>query len=519
MWFVVTTSIFAQKKAPPENWFNLDYKTAKVNGVATEKAYRELLKDKTPKTVIVAVIDGGLDYKHEDLKDVMWINPGEIPDNGIDDDNNGYIDDIYGWNFLGGSDGSSYEYDNLETTRIYAKYKEKFENEDGSLNTQYAGSKEYDLFVKARKYYKKSFSEASFYNEFYGNMLANAKNLLDRNPKKSDLDRLKPSSPQEKQYIILAKIIQKTGGLDKSPIVGYIEDARKHFANQLEYNLNLSYDPRYIVGDDYNNVKEKFYGNKHIDAPNAEHGTHVAGIIGANRKNNIGILGVSNSVRIMGLRVVPDGDERDKDIANAIYYAVDNGAKVINMSFGKLLSPDKAIIDAAVKYAMSKDVLLVHAAGNDAKNIDTMDNYPTAVFEGGNFIAPNWIEVGASSWEKGKYVTANFSNFGKNKVDVFAPGVDINSCAPGSKYEVQSGTSMAAPVTAGVAALLRAYYPELTAEQTKAIILESAVVYKKKVLVPGSNKKKVKLSELCKTGAIVNAYEAVRLAEERTTTK
>jgi subtilisin family serine protease len=291
-----------------------------------------------------------------------------------------------------------------------------------------------------------------------------------------------------------------------------LEESTNEVNKFVDYNYNLDFDSRSIVGDNYNDVNERKYGCNRVMGPKAEHGTHVAGIIAASRYNGTGIDGVADNVKIMVLRVVPDGDERDKDVANAIRYAVDNGAKIINMSFGKSFSSNKNVVDEAIKYALSKDVLLIHAAGNDAKNTDIEDNFPKVDIEKG-VNASNWIEVGASSWKLKKYLTADFSNYGKNRVDVFAPGVDINSCIPESKYAVYSGTSMAAPVTAGVAALLKSYYPQLTAPQIKDIILKSSIKYKKKVLIPGKNKK-VKLSELCKTGGIVNAYSAVFMAEQ-----
>jgi subtilisin family serine protease len=309
------------------------------------------------------------------------------------------------------------------------------------------------------------------------------------------------------------KEIAKTGGAKNSPVQKQLSEAKNSLDKSVNFQLNTSFNPRTIVGDNDDDNTSPFYGNNKVQGPGPEHGTHVAGIIGANAGNEIGVKGVCPQAKIMTLRAVPDGDERDKDIANAIRYAVDNGAKVINMSFGKSFSPHKNWIDEAVQYAESKDVLLVHAAGNDAKNLEFNDNFPTPYLQGSHQSVNNWIEVGASSWKKGKELTASFSNYGKNKVDVFAPGEDILSTMPGNKYEEMSGTSMASPVVAGLAALIRSYYPSLTAVQVKDIILKSAVVYNKKVKIPGT-KKKAKLSELCKTGAVVNAYEAILLANQ-----
>jgi subtilisin family serine protease len=254
-------------------------------------------------------------------------------------------------------------------------------------------------------------------------------------------------------------------------------------------------------------------------ASTAMHGTHVSGIIAGARNNGIGIDGIADNVRIMMVRAVPDGDEHDKDIALAIRYAVDNGAKVINMSFGKSFSPQKQWVDEAVRYAESKGVLMVHAAGNDGANIDTAYNFPTPVFKSDGNIATNWITVGASGDPKNGGLVASFSNYGKKNVDVFAPGVNIYSSVPtGNAYANESGTSMASPVTAGVAAFLLEYYPTLTAQQLKYIIEKSSVVTNVPVTIPGTDQK-AKLSDISKTGGLINVYEAAKLAESMTSNK
>jgi subtilisin family serine protease len=290
-------------------------------------------------------------------------------------------------------------------------------------------------------------------------------------------------------------------------------EALKHIQVQVDYQYNLSFDPRPIVGDDYSNDKERLYGNADVTGPNADHGTHVAGIIGAVRDNAIGIKGIADHARIMVVRVVPDGDERDKDVANGIRYAVDNGARVINMSFGKGYKWDKEIVDEAVRYAMSKDVLLVHAAGNDGKDLEMESNYPTRVYADSNGMAGAWIEVGASGWVNDSTLVAPFSNYGKTKVDVFAPGESIYSTTPGSHYANHDGTSMASPVVAGLAALIREYYPKLTALQVKDIILRSVLKVDHPVIVRVDGKPaKVMLSDISVSGGVVNAYQALQMA-------
>lgn len=503
------------QKAAPDNWFNLDVKKNKVWGVSTERAYQELPIGKNKEKIIVAVIDAGTDINHEDLKNVLWVNKNEIPGNGIDDDKNGYIDDIYGWNFIGGKEGNVKE-DTYEYVRVLAAYK-GLNLKEGELPT-FKNDDEREMYLSARDLYDKNFNELNGQYQQFKSIVSIIEGMImrtgTRTPTMDQMNAIKVDQKQDKQILMIAKYIVKTGGLDKSPIMAQFSDAEKQLKTMVEYNLNMDFEPRNLVGDNYADVNERFYGNNQVDAPNTEHGTHVAGIIAADRTNDTGIKGICGEALIMTLRVVPNGDERDKDIANAIRYAVDHGAKVINMSFGKKLSPQKQAVDEAVAYALSKDVLLVHAAGNESENLAIHKFFPSPKFIGSTTSVPNWIEVGASGYKKGKKGrVAVFSNYGKNEVDIFAPGVDIHSTIPGSLYKDFDGTSMASPVVAGVAALVRQNYPNLTAAQTKQILLKSALPCNEKVLIPGT-KTKTKLSELSATGAIVNAYEALILADK-----
>lgn len=500
---------FAQKP----NWQNLDLKTDSTFGISTEKAYNELLKGKKSVPVIVAVLDGGVDIEHEDLKAIVWLNKKEKVGNAKDDDKNGYIDDIHGWNFLGSSKGSI-NYETLELTRLVRRDNSKFANADAT-SVKAAELPAFETYQKNKAELDKELAEARIgYDRFSG--IKNAidalvKKIGKENPSVEDFQSFKPADDMEAniQRIMVAQL--KNSSFDefyKTQIV----PAYEHYKNQVEYNLNVDYDPRDIVGDDPDNSRERFYGNNDVAGPDARHGSHVAGIIGAPRSNEIGIKGVADRVIIMGVRSTPNGDERDKDVANSIRYAVDNGAKVINMSFGKSYSWDKGIVDEAVKYAVSKDVLLIHAAGNDNKNLEVESNFPDPEYIGGGKAA-SWITVGASSWTNDGKIKASFSNYGKTKVDVFAPGVDINSTVPGSKYEKLSGTSMAAPVVAGLAGLIRSYYPKLTALQVKDIILKSVIKVDQSVEIKtDTDSKTVPFSDLCVTGGIVNAYEALKLA-------
>jgi subtilisin family serine protease len=517
--FGLAVSAQTPEAKAPVNWFNLSYQNDHVYGVGTERTYTELVKGRKADTVIVAVIDGGVDYEHEDLKGVMWHNPGEIPGNGIDDDKNGYVDDVYGWNFIGGKDGKNVQYDNLELVRLYRPLYKKFNGRDpATIGPEQKG--EYDQYLSLKTSYDKEVKEVkdglealkSFQRIFDGmgkeiKQQQNVDTVLYTN-----FLAYKPSDTYKKIYFLLKTIIKTQADWDQ--IQKELAEAPKQLQDMLDYNLNLDYDPRSIVGDNYEDPNERYYGNNDVKGPDALHGTHVAGIIAANRFNNIGVMGVASPVKIMAIRCVPNGDERDKDVANAIRYAVDNGAKIINMSFGKSYSYNKAIVDEAVKYAESKGVLLVHAAGNDNKDNDHTDNFPNDEYLSGG-TASNWIEVGALSWKSGKYAVAPFSNYGQTKVDVFAPGVDINSAKSNGGYIDESGTSMASPVTAGVAAMLKCYFPDLTPAQIKEIIEKSTdkSMAKKKVIKPGEKKKKVKFRTLSKTGGTVDLYAAFKMAE------
>lgn len=486
---------FAQKP----NWQNLDLKADSTFGISTEKAYNELLKGKKSTKVIVAVLDGGVDINHEDLKSLIWLNKKEKAGNGKDDDKNGYIDDVNGWNFLGSAKGSINQ-ETLELTRLIRRDQQKFANLDATAVAP-ADLPAFQAYQKNKAAFDEELLEAKTGLERFNGIKTAIDNVVKKigkaEPTAEDFAALKPADQMEGN--VQRIMTQQLKGVtfkefyDAQIVRGY-----EHFKSQVDYNLNLEYDPRPIVGDDPNNSKERFYGNNDVAGPDAMHGSHVAGIIGADRINELGIKGVADNVLIMGVRCTPNGDERDKDVANSIRYAVDNGAKVINMSFGKAYSWDKSVVDEAVKYAVSKDVLLIHAAGNDNKNLETGSNFPNPEYTAGG-TAATWITVGASGWENNETLKASFSNYGQTKVDVFAPGVNINSTVPGSKYQKLNGTSMASPVVAGLAALIRSYYPKLKAAEVKDIIMKSVV-------------KSEYLTDKCVTGGVVNAYEALKLA-------
>ncbi len=499
--------------AQKPNWQNLDLKSDTVFGISTEKAYRELLKGKKSTPVIVAVLDGGVDINHEDLKRIIWINKKEVAGNGVDDDKNGYVDDLNGWNFLGGKTGSI-EHEALELTRLVRRDQARF----AGLTAATVPIKDkaaFDEFIANRTKLEEDLSKArSGFASISGFKMALdpvVKKIGKESPSLKDVEDFKPQGEREAAVKdALLEILKDTDF--KSFYEEQIMEGVKYYGNQINYNLNVDYDPRSLVGDDPNNSKERFYGNNDVKGPDALHGSHVSGIIGADRSNSLGIKGVADNVLIMGVRNTPNGDERDKDVANAIRYATDNGAKVINMSFGKSYSWDKAVVDEAVKYAVSKDVLLVQGVGNDNKNIDVEPNFPNRKYLNGE-IASSFITVGASGFVDDETLKADFSNFGKTTVDVFAPGVKINSTIPENTYKPEDGTSMAAPVVSGLAALIRSYYPKLTAVQVKDIIIKSVVKIGHNITyLRGEEPVRVSFSEICVSGGIVNAYNALKLA-------
>jgi subtilisin family serine protease len=507
----------------------MDKETSGYYGISMDKAYN-FVKSKHLKStpVIVAVIDSGIDTLHEDLKPVLWKNPKEIPGNGIDDDNNGYVDDVYGWNFLGGKDGQNVEQDSYEAARVYHKLKSKY---DGKVIDEKQLSPDelyqYQMWKRsseevAGKDSKAGGLELIFIKRAYNSCLK-SDSLLRKALSKDEytgkeLEEFNPEEPElKKAKNILFSLMSGNDALEttnKDFLEGFGD-----YINGEEKKTDAGTNPpeNYrdnIVKDNYYDFNDRFYGNGNVMVSNkaALHGTHVSGIIGAKRNNGVGMDGVADNIQIMMIRAVPDGDEHDKDIALAIRYAVDNGAKVINMSFGKSYSPEKKWIDDAVKYADSKGVLLVHAAGNDAKNLDTTYNYPEPENISKTWKATNWITVGASGDPQAGGITASFSNYGKKEVDVFAPGVKIYSSVPGGDtYQNLQGTSMASPVVAGLAAFILEYYPDLSPEQVKMIIEKSAQNPAENVKDPGTGNL-VSMADISSSGGIINAYKAISLA-------
>ena len=511
-------------EAQTKSWGGKDLLADTIPGMSVEKAYAEVVPKKKSGKVIVAVIDSGVDIEHEDLKNVIWTNKDEVPGNGIDDDKNGYVDDIHGWNFLGDMIGENFEY-----VRYIRKLGPKFEGKTMSSVAE-ADREDFAMYQKAMAEYEKEFAEISSYKQQYTQLLGQVKPAHEAMAAKlgkedytvADLQGIENPTATEQQMI--AGLSQMLSFADSVPeIMKQLEDGIKYFDGQLNTNFNMEKEFRSAkLGDDPDDWNSKFYGNGDVDGPTEDkedvsHGTHVAGIIAAQRGNGIGLDGVANNVEIMVIRAVPDGDEYDKDIALSIRYAVDNGAKVINTSFGKYYSPHPEWVWDAIKYAASKDVLIINAAGNEAFDLDTIQVYPNDQEGTGPEIADNFLTVGALNYDYGSQLVAEFSNYGKVNVDVFAPGVKIWSTMPLDKYDYQQGTSMAAPAVAGVAAMIRGYYPHLSAAQVKQVLMLSGLSSNTPVILGGDSSNQASFRDISKTGKMVNLYNAMIMASNMKT--
>tara|TARA_B100000949_G_C14288297_1_gene455609 strand:+ start:5320 stop:6912 length:1593 start_codon:yes stop_codon:yes gene_type:complete len=489
-------------EAEKKNWGHLDLIKDTIPGMSVDRAYNEIIQNRKGKTIVVAVLDSGMDLEHEDLKNVLWTNSDEIPNNGKDDDGNGYVDDVHGYNFLGDSYNEQLEYVRMLRLNIG----DASERAEARLLLD----KEYPEAVQNKQQYEQIFQVVKGADQLVKTELGKESYT------KEDLLSIEPKTTQMEQSVaVLTQMF--TYGDSIPEVLDELEEGIKYFTEQANYNLNKDFNGRAPVGDDPYDISDVPYGNgnpkNQVDSES--HGTHVAGIIAAKRNNGIGMNGVANNVEIMSIRAVPNGDEYDKDIALGIRYAVDNGASIINCSFGKSFSPKAEWVYEAIKYAASKDVLIVHAAGNDGEDLEDPKNrnYPNDDMEGDSEFVDNMITVGALSSSYGSEMVASFSNYGNQRVDVFAPGAEIYSSMPNSEYEFQGGTSMAAPAVAGVAALIRSFHPNLSASQVKNIIMQSGLRTKTSVIVAGDETKATTFDKISKSGKMVNAYNALILAD------
>lgn len=506
-------------KAQEKSWGAKDLLKDTIPGMSIEKTYAEILPGKSGVQTIVAVIDSGIDITHEDLKNSIWTNPKEIAGNGKDDDNNGYIDDIHGWNFLGNT-----ETEQLELARIIDRYDSEFQ---GKTISQIPANKKavFNAYQKARAERNEKYSELQYFKQDRTQILKELKTpheVISRKLGKEtytlkELRAIQNPNEQMQNYIaFLSQIFQYEDTIPA--FIKNIEGDIELIDSQLKnYELGVNY--RTAVGDNPYDITDTSYGDNNVTGPKVEgasHGTHIGGIIAARRNNGIGLDGVANNnIKLMVLRAVPDGDEYDKDIALAIRYAVDNGAKVINTSFGKYYAQHPEWVYEAIQYAAKKDVLIVNAAGNEGLNLDDASNrvYPNDQLDNTTEMSDTFMTIGALDDTYGSEMVASFSNYGRSNVDIFAPGEHIWSTTPNNNYEFKGGTSMAAPNVAGIAAMLRSYYPKLKASKIKQIIINSGLAATTSVIVAGDPSKRAKFNELSKSGKIANMYNAFKLAE------
>jgi subtilisin family serine protease len=522
---ISSANTFSPKTTPltdsqTERWGAYDLSRDTIPGMSTDRAYSEIIKNQKGATVVVAVIDSGTDIEHEDLKNVLWTNKKEIPGNGVDDDKNGYIDDIHGWNFLG-----DIVSENMEYVRYIRTFGPKYEGKSESA-VDPSDKEEFAMYQKAKAEFEKESQELLANKARYEGILSQLKpsheamtNKLGKEDyTKEDLAAIVSPNEQEQQYIPM--LTQMLSFSDTIPeVITQLTSGLDYFNGRLESHFNTTKDFRAVLNDNPDDINDTVYGNNDVDGPtkdkdDVKHGTHVAGIIGAERNNGIGMDGVANNVEIMVVRAVPDGDEYDKDIALAIRYAVNNGAKVINTSFGKYYSPHPEWVWDAIKYADKKDVLIVNAAGNEGLNLDETLVYPNDQERTGAEIANNVLTVGALNTTYGPGMLASFSNYGVSNVDVFAPGVKIWATTPLDTYEYLQGTSMAAPAVAGAAAVIRSYFPKLSAKQVKQVLMNSGLSSKTKVILGGDKTNQEVFSTVSKSGNMVNLYNALIMASK-----
>ncbi|WP_053002641.1 S8 family serine peptidase [Kordia jejudonensis] len=502
-----------------QNWQHSDPSKDTISGISTFLAH-DFLKDKKSKPITIAIIDSRFDITHKDLEDILWINADEIPNNNIDDDNNGYIDDIHGWNFLGNSNGKQVYRTNGEYTRLIREYKPIFDN------------------YKERKIPKRLRNKFDRYKsalEEYDNEIK----IVDENIRYLDsLDELRIKIETKLTSILpktklsvklidsLSKINEKS--IEELKILrtliakeDWAKSRRDYEKLKLSFLLNLDSDGRDIIGDKSDNINDTFYGNNkiYIDSSGNRHSHAIKtiGVIFAKKNSEIGVTGIiRNEAKAMILPVAPYGDTHDKDIALAIRYAVDNGADIINMSLGKEFSLYEDWVIDAIKYASINDVLIIKSAGNRRFDLDKVLNYPNDAKNHSKEYVDNFLKVGATTNKIDSTLVHNNSSYGKKEVDIFAPGKFVFTTLNDQKYGYRSGTSLSSALVSGIAGLIRSYYPNLTASEVKQIIMESGVSYDIMVNKPSTSDKKelVPFSSLSKSGKIVNAYNALLMAEE-----
>lgn len=469
----LSSSAFTDHPAT-HHWYRIYCDSLQGANIDAAIAYLEALNMKPKKTIVVGIIDSGVDTASIDLKDALWTNRKEVAGDGKDNDRNGYVDDIHGWNFLGTRDGnfnmtSAGTEEFRQFKRLYPKYK-------SSTREQAKDKNEFDFY----QLMKKKAGISNYLRMFQMSLLKhNAMNTADSIARiHADEDTL--SVQGILQMTMTDSLLEKSLEQLYTDLLRAKQDMKwtafkKQQADRLDLmrsrieGIEKDQDKRLLMGDDLTDADDRFYGNNILTLDDSYHGTFVAGIVAGQGKGSQALHGVYPQARIMIVRAAPDGDEYDKDVATSIRYAVDNGAKVINMSIGKYTSPTPDMANRAIAYALKKDVIVIQAAGNQHLNIDTIAYFPTGIDRNGAFYK-NFLRVGAS--DQYGHCSA-MSNYGNEHVHLFAPGEKITSVTPGNGYATEDGTSVAAPVVSGIAALLRSYFPKLKAWQVCAILKHS----------------------------------------------
>lgn len=540
------------KKETLNNWQNLSPEKDGIYGADVNGAYDFLKGKKSKKKVTVALIGTGIDVEHEDLQGSLWINPKEKP-NGRDDNKNGKIDDINGWNYLGNAQGEVLEKARTFADREYLRLKDKYsriqhygdkyvvvsDDEKELLEVAPPENKpEFDYFNRVvRKESaigsKYSSIELMKVSRIYANGLTDklkAKfpdkehfsyqdfgSMIDRN----DTDTLRMLGMT---MISVAFMIQPQATWDK--VLDYLNNFQpplllKDYQKIEQMN---NFDDRTLIGDDPYKITDTKYGNNILLAENSGEGTSYAGIIGAKRSNDMGLDGIADNVQIMTLRTTPsEGEAYPKDVALAIRYAVDNGADIIQMYASASITPfgeQGDWINDALMYAESKGVLIVQPVASKSIDMDKYPYYPRKEITPAKKLS-NMITVAASD-KKGSPVPD--SNFGIKSLDLYAPGKDIYSCYTGNTYREESGSEVAASTVTGVAALIKSYYPDLTAMQIRDIIINNVTdrsgeeVEKQSLNMDQGNAKMIKdlflFEDLCASSGILNAAKAVEAASK-----
>ena len=510
-------------------WHWKDLEKDGVHGVSLFKAQQLLIDLKLkPAPIVIAILDGGIDTNHLQIKPLLWNNTKEIPGNHLDDDKNGYVDDLHGWNFLGNAAGQNINKASDEKSRIYHRYKSEFKQDNLDSAT-------WDLKKKQTyKIWQQAAAEIIFTDEDADNlafikMARNAvvkmgviliREIEDSNFTAEKLETYQPVGKLTADTKISYLRTLQALGIDKSNgHQSILDDLNEYISGKEQSAISMDNAPvdlrKNIIQDQYENFKDQYYGNNNITGPNAKHGTHVAGLAAGIVDTIVPNATFINPIRIMGVRVVPDGDEYDKDVALGIRYAVNNGAKIINMSFGKSFSPEQPWVDSAIRYAASKDVLIIHSAGNESYDLNVKSVYPNPYSTVFKDKANNLITVGASSDPIiAESILTDFSNYGNQIVDVLSPGNKIYSSLPNQNYGYLNGTSMSAPILSHIAALIRSYFPKLSAIEVKTILLQSCWKPEdENTLFPIPQKDQAKkLNEMSAEGGIINAALCIQNA-------